>query len=1033
MSCISATAAAPVPTMRRSASRTSAWVTHGSSNGTAPRAFTPWHPGLAIGPTPRGIAVLARYFRESHSFGDPGGETPPTAAPVSQAPAASCCDETGISRSAAGSVSDHVPQSNAVTFVPSTRQRHQHHTVTTPAQRNVSDAASAPAKDHGVGGADSLDGREEMEAYVGPDEAIRRRAQVLRQEMFRRAEHRAIGLHPSILAEDLAAEATIPYDAAGSVDPPPARGYEGEAAGSPSKGAGPHSGLVVESVDQETGGFTTSLPIVDPAYDDVGRAIREEHDPRGRGRHSSPLAAEVRARKAATAEDLRESILDSSPELQDTYRVFGIPHKTAWIRRGGAAGGTVAVSDEDVEALLEAVPFGPEGAVLAEGADLPPEEVSALADPLSPPSFAGGGAGADPLDAALDALEHREVLDLLESGAVAAVTASTDTDFTAIANVMPSPLAGIFPTFQPPGSNTPNASANASSHDNSEIREPRSAAGYARKNMPSGGSGGAAAAAAVGRQRARSASSRHRLTQSASGNSRARHSAPPAISYPPPFYHTSPDVPEEDLVRRHRRSRPRSRAVPSTVTAAMVVSAVRGSTGESITDKDAAPRQHVEVDRVQKQTVQDAAGSVDSARWVRQIPLYNTSPDVLDEDLARTAAAAPSSVPINATTAAAGDDATAAGLASASTHAQRSPNSAEGRLGGMAAEPKTSATAVPQAASRVGTAGKSTAQPQRSPQPPQYSSGDSRRLRSLGDVDRQFIDLDTVSGWDEQAHDLRTVMRSTMPKSGPSSQSHQPAQSPDARGASCSLQPQTIGIHGTPASPGVVAGVGGGGLVGWGGGDGGGRQPVTVLRVECVPSQTYGLARTAAVLAADGKLTLLARPTGPSPERVRAALKLLRMAPDSRDFETSAAEAAAVAAMNDERAAAATGAAVAAAMAAAGTPGMEVEAQLRPPSPGPSMDELDLQPGLILGQSEIDPAEVPAEPNFPLDSSWTERHDPHDPHITEPMVEVEGHMLGLQANMWHEDYDEVMGQIHDGQRSGWSEDAVNGVFDSDVY
>ncbi|GLI67506.1 hypothetical protein VaNZ11_011709 [Volvox africanus] len=1029
MPYIAGRAAAPVAAVRTSASSAPAWVTHGHSNGIASHISTPLHPGLAIGPTPRGIAVLARYFRESHSFGDPGGDTPPTAAAVSPPLTVSSSDEAGNGPSAPGSEIDHAQQSNAVPFVVSTRQQHQHHNVGAPAQREARAAALASSKVRGVGDAAGLGGREEAEAYAGPDEDIRRRAQVLRQAMFRRAEQRAIGLHPSIVAEDLATEATVPYGAAGSLDPPPALGDQGEAAGTPSRGAGAHSGLAVGSVHQETGGFTTSKPIVDPAYDDVGQTIREEH--------------EARARKAATAEDLREDVLDWSPDLQDTYRVFGVPYTSAWIRRRGAAGGTVAVSEEDVEALLEAVPFGPDGAVLVEGADLPPEDGTALIDPLGLSSSTVAGAVTDPLDAALDTLERREVLELLESGAVAAVTASTDTNFTAISNVMPSPFAGIFPTAQPPGSNTPNASATASSsHDNSGFRKPMLAPGNPRKSTRPGGSGNAADAdAAAGTQRARSASSRHRLTQFAARSSRARHATPPASSYPPPVYHTSPDVQVEDLVQRQQRPRLRSRVVPSTAAAAMAARAVRGSTGASAKDADAALRHKAEEDRAEKSAVKYAAGSTDSARWVRQIAIYNTSPDVLDEDLEPTAATSSSSSSMNATgntKSTTDNNATAAGRASASTHSQLPPKSTEVRLGGMptvATEPQTSAPAAPQVAARVETAAKATSHPPRSPQPPPCATGDSRRLRSLGDVDRQFIESDTVSGWDEQAHDLRTVMRSTIPESNRSPES---TQSPGTHGASSSLQPETIGIHGTAAGPGVSAGGCGGGGGGAGGeenGGGGGRQPVTVLRVECVPSQTYGLARTAAVLAADGKLTLLARPTGPSRERVRAALKLLHMAPGSCGFETSAAEAAAVAANNDEHPAnAATGAAIAAAMAAAvGTSGRELEAQFRPPSPGVSIDERDLQPGLILGQSEIDPAEVPAEPNFPLDSSWTERRDHHDPHITDPMMEVEGHMLALQANMWHEDYDEVMGQIYDGQRSGWSEDAVNGVFHSDVY
>jgi hypothetical protein len=95
--------------------------------------------------------------------------------------------------------------------------------------------------------------------------------------MHRYPPPQAVSFHPDILNEELGAEAAVPYGAAGSRDPAPARGDEGEAAGAPSGGGGPFGGLAVESVDLETGGFTTSRPAVDPVYDDVGRAIREEH------------------------------------------------------------------------------------------------------------------------------------------------------------------------------------------------------------------------------------------------------------------------------------------------------------------------------------------------------------------------------------------------------------------------------------------------------------------------------------------------------------------------------------------------------------------------------------------------------------------------------------------------------------------------------------------------------------------------------------------------------------------------------------
>ncbi|KXZ49154.1 hypothetical protein GPECTOR_23g81 [Gonium pectorale] len=98
-------------------------------------------------------------------------------------------------------------------------------------------------------------------------------------------------------------------------------------------------------------------------------------------------------------------------------------------------------------------------------------------------------------------------------------------------------------------------------------------------------------------------------------------------------------------------------------------------------------------------------------------------------------------------------------------------------------------------------------------------------------------------------------------------------------------------------------------------------------------------------------------------------------------------------------------------------------------SPMSSVDERELlqqQPGLMLGQTEIDPALVHAD--------WAADHaDRHDPHAPAGLLEDESNLMGMQAGVYHEDYDEVMGQIVDAQRSGWSEDGVNGGFRSDVY
>ncbi|GLC41667.1 hypothetical protein PLESTF_000267000 [Pleodorina starrii] len=992
-------------------------VTHGSS---ASARRLPLRPGLPAGLTPRGRSVLARYFREGDSLGGPGGDVPrpPEPPPPPPAPGAAASTSSGAGDGGAGARPPS-PQGNAVPFVASTRQRHHQAAAAAAASppEALSAAAAAAAARRRAGG-----GSEEDEAYVGVDEEIRRRAQALREAMFSEAERRAVGLHPDILVENLAAEATVPYDAAGALEPPPARrGDEGEAAGPPSGGAGPYAGLEVEDVDPETGGFTTSRPDVDPAYDDVGRAIRKEQG-RRRHPHRSPsaLAAEARARKSATAEDMKEKLLDAVPELQDTYRVFGLPAAAArprgLARRRSVGGGTEAASDEEVEELLESASFGREGAVLlAEEAEEPPEAASALADPLGPPVGGGGGASAagSPL-AALDALEHREVLELLESSG-AADTAAAD-----YSNVMPSPLLEL---------HTAAAAAAAGSSGRTPVAAAAAGAGRVRSGFF--------------RRRYAAALPRRRMALRGGGTAAAvrpadhvpQHAAPPAASSGyPPFYHTSPDVPEEDLQQQQQQQRgqrperrPARRLVSSVATAA---TAARVARGVGVRHRAAGEPAAVNVGE-QAAAAGGAGGGGGSAGggkagWLLQPPLYNTSPDVPDYELERTA----------------GGTATAPGMAGHENDDGGRPTAEtpQGGDAGSNVEARAQPPPPPPAPSEPSGGQMAAARP---PLAPQRAVGRGGRLRSLGDVDRQFIDIDTVGSWDEQANDLRAAMRDSVSKPGRSSSQRQerPAtQPPGARGAHSSLQPQTIGIHGNAgggggaaaatAGSGTASGAGAGG--GGGGGDG---RTVTVLRVECVPSQTYGgVARTAAVLAADGQLTLLARPTGPSPERVRAALKLLHMVPDSSDFRTSAAEAAAAAADNDEREAAATeAAAVAAAMAAVGTPGMEAEAQHRPASAAPLVDERELQSGLILGQSEIDPEEVMADPNFPLESSWSDHRDPHDPHVLPLMAEGEGHMLGLQANIWHEDYDEVMGQIYDGQRSGWSEDAVNGGFDSDVY
>ncbi|GFR44445.1 hypothetical protein Agub_g5656 [Astrephomene gubernaculifera] len=1138
----------------------------------------------------RGRNVAVRFFRDGAAAAEGPGDrrTSPTSPSGADAAAAAGASRRGVNdpasppeqRQASDGGSEgkeevataQPPTDNAAAlpFVASTRLRHHYlheqpyHGVPpsgADSGDNVANRADAAAA-AGSLDASAATGRS-PEAFTtgggGPlQEAsrarTRRRSHRTHQQhredrLFEEAEERAVALHPDILLEDLVAEASVPFDAAGgyegggagadldldlaSSDAAAAAGGgggggdvddAGEAAVRPSGGAGPHAGLAIEDVDPRSGGFMASRPLVDSAYDDVGRAIRAEQ---GRHVHHSSAsaesveAAEAAARKAATADDQRERLLDAAPELQETYGVYG--------GFGSEEGGALVGGEGRLEELLETAPFGEDEGVMvdlgggggggeaAAAAEAAAEATSPLADPLRQLAGGGGSGARDPLTA-LDALAHQEALELLQEGAAdedsgSSSSSSSNNSMAAgeadVADVMPAPpilraMRGAPPTAAAAVSNGGGAgragsSTDSTSNDKATAGQQQQQVQQVQHNQPRVGrrlqlnvDSGSGPRLHLRRQQ-----QHHQHHQQAhapnrpGGSEPAEKDAAPmpppvAQTLPPPFFRTSPDVPDEDLEH------------PPPAAAAHVPPAVPrgggggGGGGEQTKGVAATP------------AVAPGGAHASTAAPGR----LNNNPDVADEDVERR-------------------DGNAAPLAAeADTSDSIAPGDVDvdsgGGGGGGGGGLVHGASPLPPPGVQ-GHVGHQPA-PQAGALRGGWVGGDSssigkgaealRKLRSFGDIDRQFIGLESSGGsWDERGEegalrraaeqqraealagpssaDLQdtggpsaaTSSRSSGRSSGsggdagaadraaPASPPREPnannkgsssgssgnasvrTLSPGARGASSSLQTQTIGIHGhhdnaaagasgeaeavspssAPASVTPAA-------AGFGGGGGG----FTVLRVESVPSQTYGGVRTAAVLAANGKLTLLARPTGPSRERVRAAIKLLHMAPDSREFRSTYAAAAEEACYNDERVAAADAAAAAAVVAAAamagsiGTAGMELEVMHRS-TPVSSVDVdqvVQEQPGLVLGQSEVDPATFPAEPLFPVESDWHERHlphDPHDPHGTSSMMDAEARMLA-QEHAVHEDYDEVMGQIEDAQRSGWAEDAVvRASYDSDVY
>ncbi|KAG2489794.1 hypothetical protein HYH03_011743 [Edaphochlamys debaryana] len=938
-------------------------------------------------PTDRRRGVAARMFRD----GDAGVDS---SAPASSFAATPPSPEVPPSQ----------PLGNAVPFVPSTRRRHS-------AQpRIASVAAGAAARDE--------DRQERLAAAAEAGEAMRGVEARYREAQLQEDGERAASLDPALLIGELTASATVPFGdpGEGSLDRAGlGQGSgEGEALGAPSAGAGPYGGLAVEiDVDLDAGsgfgggyvsrygGYTVVRPGGDPAYDDIGRELRKEQGtaPRGGFTASAQLAAEAAARKAATAEDLREGVLDSNPELQDVYGVFG-PSSLAADDEGG--------DNARLEAMLEAAPFGLDGEAGGGSG-------SALSDPLR----GGGGAGAagDPLSA-LDALAHQAALERLQGMAPPRRRR---------AGLAPGRLADpadVMPT--PP----PRAAA-------------KPAAGPAK---PAAAAAAAKAVGRGGRRRATATPGDHALAGSAAASAA-------------PVYGNSPDVADEDLA-----------APPPLARAAGVAAKRRG--GNAAAAK-AGPKP-----LARKPHVYGTPG------------VYSNSPDVLDTDVdggAKAAAAAdsrddelPPPAPLSpvrppaprpppmprgpSVASAAAAVAVATGRAAPGSHSPTSPASTP-----TSSPPSPTAAASPSAPAAVPAPAPTPAAPAAntafsvavSIPPPTGTAAvpDSRKLKSLLDVDRQFLDADHGSGWDETAHDLRKAMRSTSPKPKYVSLAQQQL----AKGFN-SQATQTIGIHGGGGGGGngsaaakapdggaasgaaAAASTGVGGMAGAGGSQG--DVPRSVLRVEYVPSQTYGgVTRTAAVLQADGTLTLLARPTGPSKQRVKAALQLLRMSPESGEFRASARAAEAAADVREAAAAAAAAVSVAEVVAAAGERGLEMEVIDRRTSPVStpeasatmnSTDERDLmvqQPGLILGVTEINPDEVVADPGEypfqPLGDHWSE------PLGMEPMSlgsnpgGLEGEEGRMASMEYNEDLDEVMSQLSDG-RCGWGEDGTS-MFESDVY
>ncbi|KAG2423115.1 hypothetical protein HXX76_002339 [Chlamydomonas incerta] len=668
-----------------------------------------------------------------------------------------------------------------------------------------------------------------------------------------------------------------------------------------------------------------------------------------------------------------------------------------------------------------------------------------------------------------------------------------------------------------------------------------------------------------------------------------------ATASSPAVYTTGPDVPDDEVAphrRRHKQQQQPAAAVAPgrsrAATAAQRVDEAGDGSGSSSSSS-------------QRHEYGSGGGGDHGARWGRPeygiTELYGNSPDVPDEEVAGEQPAVYDTVDaVNAAdTAAAGGGSSSRGALAEEAVPPPPPSSLPEDISiSLAVAAITSGGAAPP---RLTTPLALHDPPPASPSAAATtaSTAGGRRLKSLSDVDRQFIEAAVANvvngdGWSDSARALQSAMQRVTPRPaaaakarGPSQPSYAPhmhTPPPEGTNPGGSSEPQNCGIHGVglggggaaggrgrgvgalaaavaavaaaAAKPPVVAagvvasgapmasGSGGGGSGGGGagggsakpgtsrsvaagasggasgasaGGGGDGRSesapppaaPPVVGRLPAVPSQTYGvIARTAAILEADGQLTLLARPTGPTPDRVRAALRLLHMSPDSRAFASTAAAAVAAATIDEAAAAAVTAEAAAAAAeaaaaggsaadaaAAAGERGLDIEVIDRrgsgsttaslssaASSPLTSLDELmENSPSLMLGQTEINPGDVGADPEPYLQPRvWGDldhMHDPHDPHGSGPMggmnplasgmlSDGEGGANGLLNGLngllngrlndlnglgsmgglvppgrgagWHEDYDEVMGQITDGQRSGYTEDGVSGgTFDSDYY
>ena len=576
-----------------------------------------------------------------------------------------------------------------------------------------------------------------------------------------------------------------------------------------------------------------------------------------------------------------------------------------------------------------------------------------------------------------------------------------------------------------------------------------------------------------------------------SDSSNGGYSLGAATASAPAVYTTGPDVADDDVAPPHRRRHKLLHPQPPPA-----ATAARRSRHAALADRtpEAAASTTGSSSQPQQQPQQQqhygggggSHGASDERPGYGILELYGNCPDVPDEEVAGE----------KSLYGAVMHNAAAVGTAS---NARSEGDAASKALAEVAVPPPPPASlpediSISRAVGAIRTGGAAPPRltaPLSLHAPPPPPTAIDRRLKSLSDVDRQFIEgLDNVAnghGWSDQARDLQAGMQSHVtPRPSATAKARGPAQpayaahmhTPPAEGTNpaVSSEPQTCGIHGSGGGgggggggrggggvaaaagvkPPVVAagmvmgslptrmgfvggggcgvggvgsssssgsgsshgsrsitagaasggtapsdemgggggsdggGDGGGGGSGGGGGNGGSSDPLpkTVGRLPAVPSQTYGvIARTAAILEADGQLTLLARPTGPTPERVRAALRLLHMSPDSRAFASTAAAAVAAATIDEAAAAAVTAEAAAAAAeaaaaggsaadaaAAAGERGLEIEVIDRrgagsatgslssaTSSPLTSLDELmEIAPSLMLGQTEINPADVAA-------------------------------------------------------------------------